>query len=102
MSVTVLLRKRDEDGGKHGEHIGLDEAYQHINEQHEHREQHRDHCCAGSHGITHRPEYEYEECLLKMKLLTKEKNELSLIEKMVYRKKEGVVLLEENMKRLEK
>lgn len=45
---------------------------------------------------------EYAECLLKMQFLTKETPEFSLLETMVYSPKEGVVLLEEHLQRLEK
>lgn len=45
---------------------------------------------------------EYAECLLKMQFLIKETPEFSLLETMVYSPKEGVVLLEEHLQRLEK
>ncbi len=44
---------------------------------------------------------EYAECLLKMQFLTKEIPEFSLLETMVYSTKDGIVLLEEHLKRLE-
>ncbi|MGH1407306.1 MAG: aminodeoxychorismate synthase component I [Rhodomicrobiaceae bacterium] len=46
-------------------------------------------------------EAEYAECLLKMQFLTKETPEFSLLETMAYSPKEGVILLEEHLKRLE-
>ncbi|GAA6212589.1 aminodeoxychorismate synthase component I [Hyphomicrobiales bacterium 4NK60-0047b] len=45
---------------------------------------------------------EYAECLLKMQFLTKETPEFSLLETMAYSPKEGVLLLEEHLNRLEK
>lgn len=47
-------------------------------------------------------EAEYAECLLKMQFLTKETPEFSLLETMAYSPKEGVLLLEEHLNRLEK
>lgn len=33
--VAMNLSQRDEDGGEHGEHVGLDEANEAVQQQHE-------------------------------------------------------------------